>query len=533
MLVMDYSGSMQFRAHWSVPNWYGYYGSYESYGYNGQEGDKANKVYDPTQTYYGIFQSNAYYTYDVTNKYWVQVSLTPAGTGPVTAYVFTDKSQDGGPVAAWGTARAYAVNALVSDSGKSYMCIAAHTSASTSEPGSGANWTNYWRLVGTGTELIQFTASGQNFQVGQLVEFQGLTSHTGMNGNAFYVTAVSGSTFKVAFPWNGNPDQASGSVQRRVAGTLLTTYAGVAQTPGLSGNILNYGTASRIDAALQALIGGPGICDTNYCYIRGQGERDYLRESTNLQAEFYIRMADNDSTATYPDNYSSGTYTTMTTYLSLSGRYTGGITSADPSFSTVCTHQTCTSGHYTSFSCPAGQCTDFPCTQWTCTDYNCPAGNTCSKPLVNGKCPQTAKCGGKSIPNSPWVCDQTGSPCITQGACDQCNNQPGPCAAGPSCPGWTGNNWQCDISTCDQWDMYNYEAWTFTTGSTATHVDLTATGTWTGTGTTTYLSLFNTTRDNFRGPISSPFSSQSWRQNPSRIRHHWRLLTLSSPRHSV
>ena len=59
-----------------------------------------------------------------------------------------------------------------------------------SQPGTGANWTTYWILAGTGTELIQFTASGHNFQVGQLVEFQGLTSHTGMNGNAFEVTAV-------------------------------------------------------------------------------------------------------------------------------------------------------------------------------------------------------------------------------------------------------------------------------------------------------------------------------------------------------
>ena len=70
------------------------------------------------------------------------------------------------------------------------MCTTAHTSASASQPGTGANWTTYWILAGTGTELIEFTASGHNFQVGQLVEFQGLTSHTGMNGNAFYVTAV-------------------------------------------------------------------------------------------------------------------------------------------------------------------------------------------------------------------------------------------------------------------------------------------------------------------------------------------------------
>ena len=216
------------------------------------------------------------------------------------------------------------------------MCKTAHTSASTSEPGTGANWTTYWILAGTGTELIEFTASGHNFQVGQLVEFQGLTSHTGMNGNAYYVTAVAGSTFKVAYPWNGNPDDGLGSAQRRIPGTLLTTYGGVTQTPGLSGNILNYASASRMDAALQALIGGPGTCDDTYCYIKGQGERSYLRESTNLQAEFYVRPATSDSAAQYPDDYSSGTYTGKTTYVSLSGRYTGNVTTADPATGNVC-----------------------------------------------------------------------------------------------------------------------------------------------------------------------------------------------------
>jgi type IV pilus assembly protein PilY1 len=381
MLVMDYSGSMQFRAHYRAHGnnpWGGYYGNNVAYDYQcventppnawasgrnyntnnvvsnrgnyyictynhtsgsstepgvganwttrwiSAETTKASLPYEPTRTYFGIFQSNVYYTYDTANKYWV-----PAATQPVTAYVFTDKSSGGGPVAAWATATAYVVNNLVSDSGKSYMCTTAHTSAASSKPGSGASWTTYWILVGTGTELVQFTAAGHNLQVGQLVEFQGLTSHTGMNGNAFYVTAVAGDTFKVAYPWNGNPDAVVGSVQRRVPGTLLTTYLGVAQTPGLSGNILNYASASRVDASLQALIGGPGTCDTNYCYIKGQGERSYVRESANLQGEFYVRMAGNDSTAVYPNNYDTGTYTSMTSYVSLSGRYSGNVTTAD------------------------------------------------------------------------------------------------------------------------------------------------------------------------------------------------------------
>jgi type IV pilus assembly protein PilY1 len=319
MIVMDYSGSMQFRAHYASASqfWNGYYSnSNVAYGYDGTESCKTDAVYNPAHTYYGLFQSNTYYTYDSTNKQWAA-----AATQPVTAYSFTAKTQDSGvAITAWATAKAYTVNAVVSDSGKSYICTTAHTSTSTSEPGVGSSWTTYWTLLGTGTECILFTAAGHTFQAGQLVEFQGLTSHTGMNGNAFLVAAVSGNTFRIAYPWNGNPDQVSGSVQRRIPGTVST---------GLSGNILNYATATRIDCALQALIGGPGTCDSTNCYVTGQGERSYLRESTNIQGEFYVRPCTSNSTATYPDDYSSGTYTAKTTYVSISGRYTGTINTSD------------------------------------------------------------------------------------------------------------------------------------------------------------------------------------------------------------
>ncbi|MCL4553302.1 MAG: PilC/PilY family type IV pilus protein, partial [Candidatus Marsarchaeota archaeon] len=109
-------------------------------------------------------------------------------------------------------------------------------------------------------------------------------------------------------------------MQRRIPGTIST---------GLSGNILNYATATRVDCALKALIGGPGTCDSSYCYVTGQGERSYLRESTNIQGEFYVRPCTSDSSSTYPDDYSSGTYATKTTYVSISGRYTGTISTSD------------------------------------------------------------------------------------------------------------------------------------------------------------------------------------------------------------
>jgi type IV pilus assembly protein PilY1 len=514
MLVMDYSGSMQFRAYYDS-EWGGYYGNRVAYGYRDTDGSKvyagdSTTGYNPTQTYYGIFQSNVYYTYDKANKQWIT-----AATQPVTAYSFTDKSRDGGTVPAWSAGTAYVANALVSDGGKSYLCTSAHTSASTSEPGVGANWMNYWMLAGSSNKLIQLTAAGHNFQVGQLVEFQGLTSNTGMNGNAYFVTAVSGNTFTVAYPYNGNPDNIAGSAQRRIPGTLLTTYGGVTQTPGLSGNILNFVSASRIDAALQALIGGKATCDTNNCYVRGQGERSYISEYYGTMADFYVRMADNDSSATYPNNYSSGSYTSMTSYVSISGRYTGSVTATSPSW-TVCTSQHCT--HYTCTDWSGcSNCTEYLCNNWTCPNnqctWTCPTGH-CTQTDSSGNC---TRCDSKSKPTSPswnnappWVCSKcngSAGPCApgtvscpgwscqnADKVCDKCNGQPGPCASGAaSCPGWTCANSQCDTWVCDTSNTYYYEAYTFTTGSAATHIDLTLHGTWTGTGTTSYLALFNST----------------------------------------
>jgi len=55
LLVMDYSGSMQFPAY-----------------YNGGYTTSGNITYDTNKTYYGYFDNNAYYKYDSTNGYWVK-----------------------------------------------------------------------------------------------------------------------------------------------------------------------------------------------------------------------------------------------------------------------------------------------------------------------------------------------------------------------------------------------------------------------------------------------------------------------------
>ena len=192
----------------------------------------------------------------------------------------------------------------------------------------------------------------------------------------------------------------------------------------------------------------------------------------------------------------------MTSYVSMSGRYAGNVTLTDPAFSPVCTNQTCTGQHCTQWTCPSGppdQCTDYPCTSWTCTSNSCAPPYTCTSTDSHGNC---TKCGYQKCCSSPyWQCTSTGPPCLQKGACDQCNGNP-PCTGGTSCPGWNCNNWQCDTYTCTAWNTFNYEAWTFTTGSTPTHIDLTLDGTWSNSQANSYLAIFNST-DFTKTPVTS------------------------------
>jgi len=74
----------------------------------------------------------------------------------------------------------------------------------------------------------------------------------------------------------------------------------------VSGNLLNFVTTTRIDAALKALIGGKADCGDNYCYIKAQGSRRRVR-SSNIDCDFYVR----------PEDYSSGNYADKEILLSV------------------------------------------------------------------------------------------------------------------------------------------------------------------------------------------------------------------------
>ena len=75
----------------------------------------------------------------------------------------------------------------------------------------------------------------------------------------------------------------------------------------ISGNLLNWLVMTRIDVALKALIGGKATCDTDYCYLRPQGSRRYVRCS-NLHCKFYVR----------PEKYWTGSYSSKDILISAS-----------------------------------------------------------------------------------------------------------------------------------------------------------------------------------------------------------------------
>lgn len=103
---------------------------------------------------------------------------------------------------AWALSTDYAVNDVVSNDGSAYICILAHTSASTDEPGVGVNTATYWAILAqggadgadglgftggsynAGTGVVTFTSDdGLGFSTGDLRGADG-TGWTGGSYNA-------------------------------------------------------------------------------------------------------------------------------------------------------------------------------------------------------------------------------------------------------------------------------------------------------------------------------------------------------------
>ncbi|MBM3299542.1 MAG: hypothetical protein FJY85_06285, partial [Deltaproteobacteria bacterium] len=162
MLVMDFSGSMQFPAYFDE-NFGGYYSSKVADCYN----TSTSQIYLPANQYYGTFEPDTYYVYDSTNDYFV-----PANPQPVLYYQGTADSADGG--------------------------------------------------AGT----IEFTCDGHNFLVGDLVALYDLSSHKSLNGKGYQVAAVNGNKFKINATWNGKPDAKGYRAIKRISGNTAIGISG-------------------------------------------------------------------------------------------------------------------------------------------------------------------------------------------------------------------------------------------------------------------------------------------------------------------
>ena len=274
MIVLDMSGSMQSAAYYDS-GLSGYYSSKRAYSSYAMSALSGLTAYQMTTGYYGSADTDYYYKYNATgNSTGGYFELLTGSDAPAERVQFTAASQQG---------------------------------SSSSE--------------------IKFTATGHGLSVGDYAAFYDLSSHTGMNADAYPVIAVSGDTFTVSAEWNGTADTVAGQVIKRVvSGTSFLT--------GVNGTVLNWLLTTRTDAAMKAFIGGRAITsDDDYYYLQYQGMKRYVIDET-LGCFAYVRAGTTDD----PNYYDSGTYYgTGTTadpykdmYLTVSDFWKGTINSNSP-----------------------------------------------------------------------------------------------------------------------------------------------------------------------------------------------------------
>ena len=276
VIVQDMSGSMQGAAYYDS-NLSSYY-STSKRAYSGSAVCPLSGLtaYDITTGYYGTADTDYYYKYNATgNSTGGYFTLLTDSSAPAQRVQFTAASKQG---------------------------------SSTSE--------------------ITFTATGHGLSVGDYAAFYDLSSHTGMNSNAYKVTAVSGDSFTVSANWNGTADTIAGQVIKRViSGTSFST--------GVNGTVFNFLLTTRTDAAMKALFGGRAVTnDGSYYYLQYQGLTRYVADET-LGCLAYIRAGTtssttSDSTGTY---YGQGTTTDpyKDMYMTVSNFWKGTLNSKDAS----------------------------------------------------------------------------------------------------------------------------------------------------------------------------------------------------------
>jgi len=149
---------------------------------------------------------------------------------------------------AWVTATGYALNAVVENDGSVFICVAAHTSTLSDEPGVGASWETNWDLFASGADLsIQGTlGSGPVVLARRTVNAQAgsYTLVIGDEGAAIHMTSASAVTLTV--PANSAVALPTGSEIEVVA-----LGAGVVSITGDTGVSINGVSAGSADIAAQ------------------------------------------------------------------------------------------------------------------------------------------------------------------------------------------------------------------------------------------------------------------------------------------
>lgn len=163
MIVMDYSGSMQFPAYTDYTHG-SYYSSHVAYP---STTTPVTAEYDPRFQYYGTFDPDTYYVYDTAGDYFVK-----ADPQPVSYYTGTAETEDGGGGTIW------------------------------------------------------LTCDGHDFQVNDYVAVYDLGSHKNLNGDGHQVLEVSGSKFKISATWNGKPDPVGYKAIKRITGNVNVGISG-------------------------------------------------------------------------------------------------------------------------------------------------------------------------------------------------------------------------------------------------------------------------------------------------------------------
>jgi len=389
LFVMDYSGSMQGPAYYPAANNFHYYEdnwwmpsacrgtSHVIHYYNGacDAPEPVNGLYSRWKDYSGYFAINKYYKYN-TSGYFEVSNTRPAGAETIAV----DKIR---------------IYKVVENDLEAYVAQV---------------WTQ--------------TSFQNQLQLNDPVCFENLTKKEFLTKSSWIVTYINTATYKdfiiplklnktyVEDPVDGTPD--SGSVFKRVAGAFQNGYSPgtttLRYTP-VSGNVINYLSASRYDNALMALIGGRGDISGDIATLKPLVGRAHLYEASEFRCTTHVYPSTSSTT-----DYSSGFMLDKTTRLSVTTQNaTGTISTSSPRSAHAacsCTRSCSNKGSCSSCQQKSDACSSSNKTRaevWTFTIGE--TGNTrvyiTMRPDGSSLCPYLKLYSGSTPAGTPLACDSS------------------------------------------------------------------------------------------------------------------------------